>query len=84
MKMKGTFVFTAVVGLLVAYAYIFEFKKADEEERQKAESAKFVKMKPEEIQSLVFETKEKFEIARNPSRFCRENPARSVDLGDTT
>ncbi|MBX9768154.1 MAG: hypothetical protein K2X47_12850, partial [Bdellovibrionales bacterium] len=64
MKMKGTFVFTAVVGLLVAYAYIFEFKKADEEERQKAETAKFVKLKPDDIQGLVFETKEKFELSR--------------------
>lgn len=85
MKMKGTFVFTAVVGLLVAYAYIFEFKKVDEEERQKSESAKFVKIKPEDIQGLAFETKEKFELVRTPGASPEwKISAPFADLADDT
>jgi len=54
---KGTLVFAALVAGLVAYAYFFEFKKGEEEEKQKEQAARLFAVEQDKIDEVTVTTK---------------------------
>lgn len=54
---KGTYIFAALVAGVVIYAYVFEFKKGEEEEKQKEQSARLFVVEQDKIDAVTVSSK---------------------------